>query len=178
MKKRTAQEKEKLLEPFKIALRIELEGKKFLSEAAEKSEHPAAKRTFEFLASEEDAHAAKIQRMYQAIAETGESIDPETDEEEAPQKIQEFNRRLAELKDTMKATDRDIEAYKAALEMEEDTEEFYRDRLNETDDANIKRIYRYLIAEERAHSIMLKSCLSFMESPSEWFKEQKGQELM
>lgn len=174
MKQYTDEEKEKILEPFRIALKIEREGKKFLLEAAAKSEHPAAKRTFEFLASEEDIHAAKIQRMYQAIADSGESIDPDADEEESKEKIRKFNERLAELKDSVSASVRDVEAYKTALEMEEDTEQFYRDRIAETDDENIKQIYRYLIAEEEAHSVMLKSCMDFMESPSEWFKDRKG----
>ena len=112
--------------------------------------------------------------MYQAIADSGESIDPDADEEESKEKIKKFNERLAELKDSVSASVRDIEAYKTALEMEEDTEQFYRDRIAETDDANIKQIYRYLIAEEEAHSVMLKSCMDFMESPSEWFKDRKG----
>lgn len=175
MKKYTDEEKEKILEPFRIALKIEREGKKFLLEAAAKAEHPAAKRTFEFLASEEDIHAAKIQRLYQAIADTGESIDPDTDAGDAKEKIEKFNERMAELKDTVTASARDIEAYKTALEMEEDTEQFYRERIKETDDDNIKQIYRYLIAEEEAHSVMLKSCLDFMESPLQWFKTRKGE---
>jgi len=167
------EEKENILEPFRIALKIEREGKKFLLEAAEKSEHPAAKRTFEYLASQEDNHAEKIQKMYQAISDTGESIPMEEDSESPEEKIAGFNRRLAELKDEVRATAGDIEAYKTALEMEEDTEEFYREKIKETDDPNIKRIYEYFISEESAHSVMLRSCLDFMEDPASWFKKHK-----
>ena len=172
MKKYTGDEKEKILEPFRIAMKIEEEGKKFLLGAAAKTEHPVARRTFEFLASEEDEHKAKIQRLYQAIVDTGESIDPEADEGEAAQKIKDFNDRLAELKDAVEATASDIEAYKTALEMEEDTEQFYHDKIKETDDPNIRQIYRYLISEEKAHSVMLKSCLDFMEDPASWFSKR------
>lgn len=172
MKKYTAADKEKVLEPLRIALKIETEGKKFLLEAAERCERPVAKRTFTYLAEQEDLHYEKIQRMYQAITDTGESIDPEADETEAAQKIQEFNDRLAELKDTVEASAGDIEAYRTALEMEEDTELFYHEKIAETDDENIKQIYRYLIAEEKAHSIMLKSCLDFMDDPAAWFSNR------
>ena len=176
MNEKIDSEREKILEPFRVALKLEREGKKFLLEAAAKSTHPVARRTFEYLASEEDIHAEKIQRLYQAIAETGESIDPDADESEAEGKVAEFNDRLAELKDSVKATAGDIEAYNTALEMEEDTEQFYHDRIAETDDPNIQRIYRYLIAEEKGHSAMLRSCLEFMEDPREWFvqREQKS----
>lgn len=173
MKKYTAEEKEKALEPLRIALQIETEGKKFLLEAAERCERPIAKRTFTYLAEQEDLHYEKIQRMYQAIAETGESIDPEADETEAAQKIRDFNDKLAELRDSVEASADDIEAYKTALEMEEDTEQFYQEKIGETDDENIKQIYRYLIAEEKAHSVMLQSCLNFMEDPSAWFITRK-----
>ncbi len=169
----SAEEKEKILEPFRIALKIEREGKKFLLEAAARSEHPAAKRTFEYLASQEDNHAEKIQKMYQAIADTGESIPMEEDAETPEEKIMGFNRRLAELKDDGRASAGDIEAYKTALEMEEDTEEFYRQKISETADENIRRIYEYFINEESAHSVMLRSCLDFMEDPASWFKEHK-----
>lgn len=165
--------RERILEPFRIALNIEREGKKFLLAAAAKTVHPVAKRTFEYLASEEDIHAAKIQRMYQAIADTGESIDPDADEGEAREKIKQFNQRLAKLKDSVKATDKDIEAYRTALEMEQDTEEFYIKKMSETDDENIKRIYRYLVSEEAAHTTMLRSCLSFLENPGAWFSERE-----
>ena len=168
--------RERILEPFRIALNIEREGKKFLLEAAAKTAHPVAKRPFEDLASEEDIHAAKIQRMYQAIADTGESIDPDADAGEAREKIKQFNERLAELKDSVKATDRDIEAYRTALEMEQDTEEFYIEKMKETDDENIKRIYRYLVAEEAAHTTMLQSCLNFLENPGGWFDKRESEE--
>ena len=174
MPKYTGPEKEKILDPFRIALRIEIEGKRFLLSAAASAQHSVARRTFEYLASEEDTHAAKIQLMYQAIAETGDSIDAETDEREASHKIQRFNERLADLKDTVRATAGDIEAYKAALAMEQDTEDFYHEKIKETDDENIKRIYRYLIAEERAHSVMLESCLRFLEDPAAWFATHKS----
>ena len=169
MKKYVGDEREKILEPFRIALQIEMEGKKFLLEAARKSEHPVARRTFEYLASEEDIHAAKIQRLHKAIADTGESIDPDADETESLQKIKEFNDCLASLKDAVRATAGDIEAYKTALEMEHDTEDFYHEKMADTDDENVRRIYRYLIAEERAHSVMLESCLLFLEDPTKWF---------
>jgi Mn-containing catalase len=165
--------KEKILEPFRIALKIEREGKKFLLEAAESSEHPAAKRTFEYLASQEDNHAEKIQKMYQAISDTGESIPMEEDDETPEEKLVGFNRRLAELKGEMRASAGDIEAYKTALEMEQDTEEFYRQKIKDTDDPNIKQIYEYFINEESAHSVMLRSCLEFMEDPASWFKNQE-----
>ncbi len=172
-KRYSAEGKEKILEPFRIALKIEHEGKKFLLEAAAKSEHPAAKRTFEYLASQEDNHADKIQKMYQAISETGESIPMEEDSESPQEKIIFFNKRLAELKVDGSASAGDIEAYKTALEMEEDTEEFYRQKIKDTDDENVRRIYEYFINEENAHTVMLRSCLDFMEDPATWFKSHK-----
>lgn len=162
-----------ILEPFRIARRLEEEGKAFFEEAARKAQSPLVRQTFEFLAKEEIRHIEKINGMYQSLEESGGTEAPETEDSDAEVKLRAFNDRLAGLKDEIQPSLSDVEAYHVALRFENGAEEFYEEKMNEADDPKIKRFYKWLIDEETMHARLLRSCLAFAEDPTSWFKNHR-----
>lgn len=163
----------KLLEPFQIALTMERKGKKLFLEAAAGTTSRLARETFEYLAREEDKHIERIEKFRESLIDSDGKECPDTENSTADDKLESFNLMLESLKDAYQSTSSDIEAYKMALEFESGTEEFYEQKLRETNDPKIRRFYQWLIEEETMHARLLKSCLRFVQDPAEWFRWRK-----
>jgi len=163
---------EALLEPLLIALGMEEEGKRLFLEACERASGRHARRTFEFLAAEEDHHIAQIKSFYESIRQSGGSEPPDVDETSADRRLAEFEDKLGELRHELKPTMSDAEAFRFALKFENGAEDYYRQKIAESDNPNVQRFYRWLIGEEEMHSRLLKSCLEFAEDPAAWFHKR------
>jgi len=166
-------ENEIILEPLRIALKLEKEGKQLFSEAAKNTKSKIARQTFEFLANEEDKHIAHIENFYRSLEMSDGNDCLDVIDSDAEEKLETFNKRLEAIKDEFKATTTDIEAYQMALRFENGAEEFYAEKMDEADNPRIKKFYRWLIDEETMHSRLIHSCLKFVEDPVEWFKRRK-----
>lgn len=163
-----------MLEPLRIALRLEEEGKKFFADAAARVSSKSARQTFEFLAAEEDKHIMRIQDLYRMVEDSGGESVPETEDSDAEHRFHAFNDRMAQLRDEIKPTSSDLEAYKTALKFENGAEEFYAKQVAESHNPNIRKFYTWLIHEEAMHARVLKSCVQFVEDPATWFKNRRA----
>jgi rubrerythrin len=163
-----------LLEPLRVALRLEAEGKKFFAEAALRVTSKSARQTFEFLAGEEDKHILRIQEFYRSLEDSGGERIPETEASDAERRLVAFNDNLAQWRDEITPSLSDLEAYGTALKFENGTEDFYAKQVAESDNPNIKKFYTWLIHEEAMHARVLKSCVQFVEDPATWFKNRRG----
>lgn len=162
-----------IIEPLKIAVALEQEGKKMFLQAAEETKSKLAKQTFEFLAKEEDRHIENIENFYRKIEATDGAEIPDVEESTASERLEEFNNFLEEIKDEYKATETDLEAYQMALKFESGAEDFYEKKYNETEDPRVRKIYQWLIMEESMHTRLINSCIKFIDDPVGWFKARK-----
>ncbi len=161
-----------LLGPLKTAIKLEIEGKRLFAEAAGKVTGRYARQTFEFLLAEEDKHVSRIREFYESIEESG-LIEPiALDDREAQRNLDSFNDKLAEFRHEIKPTVSDIEAYRFALKFENNSSDFYAEKMHEADNPHVKAFYRWLIGEEEMHARLLESCLKFAEDPAAWFEER------
>ena len=163
----------KILEPLRIALKLEIEGKQFFLDAAGATRSKLARQTFEFLAKEEDKHIEHIQKMCESVEGSQGKDMLDAGVSDADRKLTAFNDRLAKLRDEFKGSADDSTAYNLALKFENGAEEFYERMMKESDDPRVKKFYKWLIEEESMHSRLLKSCLKFVEDPAVWFKSHK-----
>lgn len=163
-----------LLESFKLALKLEQDGKAFFLKAAADTQSRLARQTFQYLASEEDRHIKTIESFIDSLSIPGEELTTEVEDIRADQKLEDFNARLDKMQAEFKPAASDIEAYEYALKFEDGAEDFYQEILNETSHPQVKKFYRWLIAEEKMHSRLLKSCLRFVQDPAGWFSKRKG----
>ena len=162
------------LEPYRIALEMEKEGKELFLEAARTTKSNLARQTFEFLAREEDKHLEQIEKFYRAMEESDGQDPPHVEDSRANERLEEFNKHLETVRDDFVATESDIEAYQVALRFENGAEDFYQEMLDRSDDPRVKRFYRWLIDEESMHSRLINSCLKFVEDPAAWFAKRKA----
>lgn len=164
---------EHVLGPLRVALRLEQEGKQFFAEAAGKVTGKAARQTFEFLAAEEDKHIRRIQEFYRTLEQSEGRVIPDSEESDADTRMVAFNNRLAELRDEIKATLSDIDAYRMALKFENGAEEFYARQVAESSDPRIQKFFVWLINEESMHARVLNSCIQFANDPAGWFNSRQ-----
>ena len=168
-------ERDILLEPLRIALQLEAEGRQLFLEAARRASGRHAKQTFEFLAAEEERHLQRIRDFYASIEKKGKPDKSYRPDPASGARLTEFNSRLAALRDELKPTPSDIEAFRFAIRFENGAEDFYRRQIESTVDEHVCNFYRWLVAEEEIHAQMLASCLAFAEDPAAWFAKRGGE---
>jgi rubrerythrin len=161
---------ERLLEPLRIALRMEAEGRNTFAEAARRASGRHARQTFEFLTAEEDRHIEKIKRFYESLLNQSPPEIPELSARGIDDKLNQFERQMAALKGEMKPARSDIEAFRFALSFENGAEAFYRKQIETTHDDRVREFYRWLVKEEGLHGRVLASCLQFVEDPAAWYR--------
>lgn len=161
------------LEPLKMALRLEEEGRKFFAEAAERVRNPQARQTLAFLADEESRHIERIREFSRSI-EAGEAAPPIEATESIDSRVRKFNDHLATLKADISPTASDIEAYTMAVKFENGAADFYREQMEASTDPQVKAFYQWLIDEESLHSEVLGSCLKFIQDPAGWFADRNS----
>lgn len=164
---------QELIDTLSIALKLEEEGKALFLQAALKTKSKLAKQTFEFLAKEEDKHIASIKLFYDTLVDSDMSQFPDIKDSNADDKLESFNLKLESIREDFKPTITDIEAYHLALKFENGAEEFYKEKLENAVDPQIKKFYKWLVTEETMHSRLINSCLKFVENPTEWFQKRK-----
>jgi len=162
------------LEPLRIALKLEQEGRAFFLEAAANASSDLVRQTFEFLADEEVKHIQKIREMSKSVEGAGSQDLLDVGDSEAEVKLSVFNQKLASLRKDVQTSGSDVAAYEAALKFENGAEEFYKEQLDKSEHPSVKKFYRWLLEEEAMHGRLIKSCLRFVQDPAEWFRRHKS----
>ena len=164
-----------ILEPLRVALKLEQEGRKFFREAAERCEGDLPRKTFEFLADEEDKHIEHIEEFFKSLVDSEDAAPPPVDDDAAEDRFVDFANRMDELKEEIKPTASDVEAYQYAIRFENGAEEFYAEQAAKADKPHVKKFYQWLIREEERHAKLLNNCVEFAENPARWFEKQSEQ---
>jgi len=162
---------EKLLEPLRIALSMEAEGRQTFAEAARRATGRHARQTFEFLTAEEDRHIERIKHFYESLQNETSPEVPEVLPAEIDDKLDQINRGMAALKPELKPAASDVEAFRFALGFENGAEAFYRKQIDTTKNEQVRRFYAWLVQEEGLHGRVLESCLLFAQDPAAWFRK-------
>ncbi len=164
----------KLLEALLKAEELEVQGKKFYLEAAEKTLVPSIKDLFKHLAKEEDLHRKKIREIYQFFQQ----------KKELPKYITKVSKKQfnpifdpREL-EKVAGVKTDIAALEEALNIEEKSIKYYQKLSEETKDPKVKRFFLTLVQEEWGHYLSIFDSIEFLKDPTSWhtFKERWGLE--
>ena len=162
---------------FSTAIQMEEKGQKFYEKQSSSAQNPLGKKTFEALARDEIDHINAIKSYYENLDNTGNSISVESILKKIPKQravneifqhpVKELNMRIDEV-----STD-DKEAYKFAMEFENDGFNFYKRYWKETQNADIKKLLEFLMNEEKSHYNLLQSTYLYLNEPAEWFNLQE-----
>ncbi len=138
---------------LKTAILLERRGKAFYTQVARQSESKSAKRIFEMMAEEEDAHIDFLSRQYVHYEKTHEFLRAEehqdVDDSDVVTILSE------EIKKEISAASFEAAAISAAIDFENRAIAVYSQRADEATDPNEKSMYQMLADWEKGHHHLL-----------------------
>ncbi len=158
---------------FEFAMKMEEDGQAYYLEHAEKAENPALKRVLTEMANDEHKHYKIFKAMMNQ--ETAEYMD-----DNKTTIIDTVKTIFAELKENNKdyAVESDFrKVWEVALETEKKAEKFYREKIDEVDDENNKRILKKIADEEHNHWVAIENVIQFLDKPARWLEDAEWSDL-
>lgn len=170
MNRTTLPDKEALV----AAIEMEEKGYTFFKNTAVKAENSFAKEVFDFLAGEELRHIEAIKRFQEDYLK-GKSDNAESLIEgiKSGKGVAALEQLFAQLVKSTPLAGSDLDAYKFAMDFELKGEAFYKKAEAGAKDPNAKKLYGFLVGEERKHFKIVESCLAYFENPSEFFHQRE-----
>jgi len=162
-------EQGKTLEALKIAIQMEIDGKECYLQASKESNNELGRKLLQSLAAEEDTHRQKFEWIYDAIRNTKKwpATDFQIDGGERLRTI--FARATEGMGANIRVLSTELDAVQTAVEMENKTYNFYKDRgESATYDAE-RDFYETLATEERGHRLVLLDYYEYLKDPAGWF---------
>jgi rubrerythrin len=140
------------LDVLKTAILLERRGKAFYTQAARQSESKSAKKIFEMMAEEEDAHIGFLVKQFKSYSSNNQflKIDEQPEEDDTVVEI------LTEkVKNEISAAGFEASAISAAIDFENRAIEVYSNRAESATDPNEKEMYQMLADWEKTHHQLL-----------------------
>jgi rubrerythrin len=162
------QENTGALQALRQAIRLEQDGYKFYTEAAERMADPRGREMFLSLADDEKLHLRIVQDQYEALKGGKKWISfPETMEMEV--KPVDLDKPLfPPEKEAISPEASDTDALLFALQIENESYELYRKVAAETADPAGKEMYKFLASQERIHFDILMLNYEHQVSTGSW----------
>lgn len=144
---------------LELAINMELEGKRFYLQQADKAEDRGLRSIFHTLAEEESIHA----RILKSKAETLSYELVDTNAE-----IKNIFVEIGSYKDIIKHIPDAVDVYRLALENEKRSIDLYKEMLQEAADDKDKKIFEFLIEQENDHYKVIGQLIELVNRPNEW----------
>ncbi|MFA7231003.1 MAG: ferritin family protein [Victivallaceae bacterium] len=146
---------------FEYAKKMELDGINFYQDEAERTTHPGFKRILELLTNEEKKHYDFWDKLQQNSKPGELSAFP----------VKEVKNTFQQLRQHKKGFDfsaEQVDVYKKVLEIEKQSETFYRTEAAKTENEELKKQLLMVAEEEQKHVILVNSLVEYINRPREW----------
>ena len=156
------------------AIEMEEMGFSFFKDSAAKAKDSFAKEVFEFLAGEELNHIKAIEKFHESYmtGHPGDSAKLIKDIQDNSA-ISAIRHLFDQLSDKRPITGTDMDVYIFAMDFERKGEAFYTKAEADAVDPNAKKLFGFLVGEERRHFKILESCQAYFENPAEFFHQRE-----
>ena len=148
---------------IEIAIKMEKDSIKFYTEAAEKTSNFVGKKMFLSITEDEKRHLEMLTQIFKEINITIKDVNP----------MKEIKTVFETLKDKMhdkiKATSDELEAFKIAMQMEQEGIEFYKKAGSEAKSQKERALFERLVKEEQQHFDIFSNTYAFMTDTGNWF---------
>lgn len=151
---------------FTTALSFEKKGRQIYLEAAKKTKNQIVAKTFEYLAEQESNHINEIKGYVKE-----HKIELKGDTLEDTKRF--FSMTVDEYQAKANLTNDDLKAHDAALELEQQSYDFYKEQHDNTDDAELKNFFRFLMGQENAHYALVQNAYNFIKNPEHFYAEEE-----
>ena len=170
-------EYEKTIEAVKFAIQIEIEGKAYYQGASKKSSNDAGRQLFEWLAGQEGEHRSTFEQIYKTISEKNAwpLIKFESDATSRAKNV--FLNAIKNLKHSMDNGRNELDIVAGAIELEEKTQIFYKQRAKEAKQEIERHFYQSISEEEQGHYITLADYREYIIDPAGYFARHERHSL-
>jgi rubrerythrin len=146
---------------FDFAMKMEKDGENYYRELAAKNKIQGLEKILNMLADDEVVHYNVLKKLKE-----GTGVDlPGTEVLKNAKNV------FSELKPTAESYDGSIiEFYNKAIEIEKQSEDFYKEKANEVDQPEVEDILLKIAEEERKHQFLLKNAVDFLTEPKNWIE--------
>jgi rubrerythrin len=171
----TGSEQDRTLKALQTAIQMEIDGKAYYLKASQQSGNELGRKLLKTLAAEEDIHRQTFERIYKAIRK--EKDWPKTDfEPDGGRNLRTIFARAAG-QGGSKAAASELDAVKKAMDMENETYDFYRQQEQTARYDAEREFYRALSAQEKEHHLVLLDYYEYLKDPAAWFVEKEHHSL-
>ena len=162
-------EQNKALEALQIAIQMEIDGKEYYEKASRSSGNQLGEELFQSLASEEDIHWQKFEEIYYSIRD--KQGWPKTDfQPDGGKRLRTIFAEVTERADAdIKVLATELDAVTTALDMENKTYDYYRNRSQGASYTAERDFFELLAAEEKEHYLVLLDYHEYLKDPAGWF---------
>jgi len=157
----------KIVEVLNLAKEIEKEGILSYLDIARRTKDISGKNMFITLAQEEVSHYLALEKEVIKFLEEGHSEHIEIPVSEIEKVAPEITKR--EKRKKGKSELNELDALEIALEQEKKSMEFYKSKMEEMEDENLKALFKRLYEMEQNHYDLIFAQLDYIKGTGFWF---------
>jgi len=148
---------------IEIAIKMEKDAIKFYTEAAEKTSHLVGKKMFLSITEDEKRHLDMLTQIFREMNITIKDVNP----------MKNIRTVFETLKDKMqekiRATNDELDAFRIAMQMEQESIEFYKKAGLEAKSEKEGALFERLVKEEQQHYDIFSNTYGFLTDTGNWF---------
>ncbi len=157
------------MDALELAMKMEKDAISFYTEAARKVQHPVGKKMFLTITEDEKRHLEMIDRLIKDLQITHQDVSPVKNVKTV------FEAMKNEMMQKVAATRDELEAFKIAMQMEQEGADFYKKRLAAATRDKERALLERLIKEEQQHYQLFSNTYEFLSDTGNWFMwEERG----
>ena len=144
-----------------FAINMELDGEKYYNAQAEIINDKYLKNIFLILAKDENSHAKILQ-------DKSNNLSYELKSNETLSEVKNLFKGLKDFKNEIKQKPDQLDLYRVALEKEKESIDLYEKLLSQAEDDKSKKLFEFLIQQEKDHYTTLEELVSQLNKSNDW----------
>lgn len=168
-----AEEQKTTLGALKTAIQMEIDGKEFYLKASTASGNELGAKLLKKLAEEEDIHRQVFEGIYKKISASQGWPDDKIRHDGGKGLRNIFSKAVEEMTADVKTMSSEMDAVQKAMEMENKTFDFYRNRAAKATYEAEKQFYKALAGQEEEHHRILLDYYEFLKDPAAYFVQKE-----
>lgn len=146
---------------LEFAINMELDGEKYYNDQAEIINDKNLKNIFLILAKDESSHAKILQ-------DKSNNLSYDLKSNETLSEAKNLFKGIKDFKNEIKLNLDQLDLYRVALEKEKESIDLYEKLLSQSEDSESKKLFEFLINQEKDHYTTLEEIVSQLNKSNDW----------
>lgn len=147
------------------AIEFESKGKEIYTNSARKTANPLIRKTYEFLASQEELHAQALrayakEKDVKILRQMGDGNDF-------------FNETTLSFGKKTQLSQDDISAHETALELEKQSYDYYKGLHESADEESLRNFFKFMMDQESSHYMLLQKAYWYIKDPDGFYSHEE-----